>query len=131
MGLSVLRFVDMKSQRNIFIIGFTLFMGLTVANWMKQNPGAIQTGVKELDEIFSVLLSSAMLVGGILRMLLDNTLPGTDAERGIKAWVRENNQSNASVLQQEKDFYDLPFPTNCGRLLKWLPILPKSRHEGI
>ncbi|XP_076805161.1 solute carrier family 23 member 1-like [Clavelina lepadiformis] len=127
-GLTNLRFVDLNSSRNIFIIGFTLFMGLTVANWMKQNPGAIHTGVKELDQIFSILLSSAMLVGGVLGLFLDNTLPGTDEERGIKSWNNCQTSEPGVYSQEVKKSYDLPFPMPKFRFLKYFPVLPP--HEG-
>ena len=51
-------------------------MGLSVANWMKAHPDAIKTGVAEIDQILNVILSSAMLIGGVLGAFLDNTLPG-------------------------------------------------------
>ena len=60
----------------MFIIGFTLLTGLTVANWIKENPGIIQTGIPTLDQVFTVLLSSALFIGGILGFFFDNTLPG-------------------------------------------------------
>uniref|UniRef100_H2ZM08 SLC26A/SulP transporter domain-containing protein n=1 Tax=Ciona savignyi TaxID=51511 RepID=H2ZM08_CIOSA len=48
-GISNLQYVDLNSSRNLFIIGFSLFMGLTVPEWMKANKGVIQTGVIEID----------------------------------------------------------------------------------
>ena len=60
----------------MFIIGFTLLTALTVANWIKNNPGVIQTGIPTLDQVFTVLLSSALFIGGILGFFFDNTLPG-------------------------------------------------------
>ena len=43
-GLSNLQFVDLNSSRNLFIIGFSLFFGLALPKYLKQNKGAIQTG---------------------------------------------------------------------------------------
>ena len=43
-GLSNLQYVDMGSSRNMFIIGFSLFAGLSLPEWIKAHPGAIQTG---------------------------------------------------------------------------------------
>ena len=43
-GVSNLQFVDMNSSRNLFIFGFSFFTGLTVSEWMKDNPTAIDTG---------------------------------------------------------------------------------------
>ena len=43
-GLSNLQFVDMNSPRNLFIIGFSLMLGMALPYWMNKNPDAIQTG---------------------------------------------------------------------------------------
>ena len=43
-GLSNLQFVDLNSSRNLFIIGFSLFFGLALPKYLKDNKGAIQTG---------------------------------------------------------------------------------------
>uniref|UniRef100_H2ZM06 Solute carrier family 23 member 2 n=1 Tax=Ciona savignyi TaxID=51511 RepID=H2ZM06_CIOSA len=80
-GISNLQYVDLNSSRNLFIIGFSLFMGLTVPEWMKANKGVIQTGVIEIDQIITVFLETAMLVGGLLALFFDNTIPGTESER--------------------------------------------------
>jgi nucleobase transporter 1/2 len=36
-GLAQLQFVDLNSQRNLFIIGFSLFIGLVVPKWFEVN----------------------------------------------------------------------------------------------
>lgn len=51
-------------------------MGLTVPIWVRGNPNAIDTGVKELDQIFIVLLETSIFVGGVIAAFFDNTLPG-------------------------------------------------------
>lgn len=43
-GLSALHFVDLNSSRNLFVLGFSLFMGLCIPKWMQANPGVINTG---------------------------------------------------------------------------------------
>lgn len=43
-GLSNLQFVDMNSSRNLFVLGFSMFFGLTLPNYLESNPGAINTG---------------------------------------------------------------------------------------
>lgn len=43
-GLSNLQFVDMNSSRNLFVLGFSMFFGLTLPNYLDSNPGAISTG---------------------------------------------------------------------------------------
>merc|ERR1712136_533935 len=115
------RTVDMQSSRNVFIIGFATFTGLSVANWMKANPDAIQTGVPDLDKVFYVLLSSAMLLGGMLGFILDNSLPGTYEERGIV--IRDSSD----MQKVDDECYDLPFPSSF-KYSKYIPFMPDYSH---
>ncbi|XP_028909288.1 solute carrier family 23 member 1 isoform X9 [Ornithorhynchus anatinus] len=78
-GLSNLQFVDMNSSRNLFILGFSMFFGLTLPNYLDANPTAIRTGVPEVDQILTVLLTTEMFVGGCLAFALDNTVPVTSS----------------------------------------------------
>lgn len=75
-GLSALQYVDLRSSRNLYIIGISLFFPLVLCQWMQQHPGVINTGLAELDSTLSVLLSTTILVGGCLGCLLDNLIPG-------------------------------------------------------
>lgn len=43
-GLSNLQFVDMNSSRNLFVLGFAMFFGLTLPNYLDSNANAINTG---------------------------------------------------------------------------------------
>uniref|UniRef100_F6W7L1 Solute carrier family 23 member 2 n=1 Tax=Ciona intestinalis TaxID=7719 RepID=F6W7L1_CIOIN len=129
-GLSNLKYVDLDSNRNIFVIGVSLFTGLSVANWTKANSSAIKTGVTEVDQIFKIVLSSAMLVGGLVGFFFDNTLPGTETERGLKAFNKHQvneNEENISLSRIDKS-YNLPFSTTCcrksARFTRYFPFIP-------
>lgn len=43
-GISNLQFVKLNSSRNLFILGVSLMMGLSVPSWMKRNKDQIDTG---------------------------------------------------------------------------------------
>eukprot|EP00918_Siedleckia_nematoides_P032334 GHVU01070028.1.p1 GENE.GHVU01070028.1~~GHVU01070028.1.p1 ORF type:complete len:561 (+),score=18.33 GHVU01070028.1:91-1773(+) len=88
-GLSNLQFVDLNSSRNLFIVGFAILFGLSLPQWITKHPGRIQTGNEVVDQLFTVLLTTSMFVGGVIGFILDNTIPGTIEERGIKKWRRE------------------------------------------
>lgn len=75
-GLSALQYVDLRSSRNLYIIGISLFFPLVLCQWMQEHPGVINTGIEELDSTLTVLLSTTILVGGCLGCLLDNLIPG-------------------------------------------------------
>lgn len=105
-----MQYVDLRSSRNLYIIGVSLFFPLVLCQWMQKHPGVINTGIAELDSTLSVLLSTTILVGGFLGCFLDNFIPGflyshidthgfgsksdfffvgTKEERGLIAWENE------------------------------------------
>ena len=85
-GLSNLQFVDLNSTRNLFILGFAFFMGLSVPEYFASNP--LTLDLEWLSNIINTLGSTGMAVGAFIALLLDNTVPGTDEERGLAAWGR-------------------------------------------
>lgn len=87
-GLSNLQFVDLNSARNLFVIGFAFFMGLSVPEYFAAHPLDFGTAEWErgLAGIFNILGGSGMAVGAVVATFLDNTIPGTDEERGLTAW---------------------------------------------
>ncbi|KAK7485848.1 hypothetical protein BaRGS_00022843 [Batillaria attramentaria] len=130
-GLSNLQYVDLSSTRNLFVLGVSLFLGLTVPKWLAQpaNAGAINTGSALVDQIFTVLCSTSMLVAGFVAFVLDNTIPGTREERGFLHWREETPAG-----QQDADLsvYDLPFIQpwlNRRRITSYLPFCPGFRGD--
>ena len=65
-----------------------------------------------------------MAVGGIIACLLDNLIPGTPEERGIKKWrklVAGQTIKNVASIH----VYDLPFGVaNRWKISKFVPFLP-------
>ncbi|NXP80501.1 S23A1 protein, partial [Ramphastos sulfuratus] len=134
-GLSNLQFVDMNSSRNLFVLGFSMFFGLTLPNYLDSHPGAISTGVPELDQILTVLLTTEMFVGGTMAFILDNTIPGAglwadrggagtgmQEERGLVQWkagAHSDSTSEASLRS-----YDFPFGMSAVRGSHWLRRVP-------
>ncbi|XP_071961147.1 solute carrier family 23 member 1-like isoform X2 [Antedon mediterranea] len=127
-GLSNLQFVNLNSSRNIFIVGFAFLMGLAVPSWLESHPGAIDTGVLEIDQIITVLLKTSMFVGGFIGFLLDNTVPGTVEERGIKAWRKQSgSDADDEVTVDESNCYDIPLIMGFlekHKVFSYMPFLP-------
>ncbi|WAQ95967.1 S23A2-like protein [Mya arenaria] len=128
-GLSNLQFVSLKSSRNLVIIGSSLIIGLMAPRYIQDNPGCINTGYSEVDRVLTVLLSTAMFVGGFIGFVLDNTVPGTDEERGVRAWRKSYAVGGNSVLPSAEgdSTYDLPYIMGCLRRMRWtryIPFLP-------
>lgn len=86
-------------------------------------------GVAEIDQILTVLLSTSMAVGCITALILDNTIPGTPEERGIKTWRQHLSDDDSKDQFQTApiEVYDLPFClkrlSKC-RVAKYIPFLP-------
>ncbi|XP_077122894.1 solute carrier family 23 member 1-like isoform X2 [Ranitomeya variabilis] len=129
-GMSNLQYADMNSSRNIFIIGFSIFCGLSIPNWVNNNAELLETGILQLDQIIMVLLTTGMFVGGFLGFFLDNTIPGTKEERGIASWNKVNVEAEENCSDIE-DVYDLPFGIGTkfctSSWLRYIPFCPKPR----
>lgn len=100
-GVQQLAKCDLQSDRNLFIAGFSLFMGLSVpayfwATTTPNEPGQMvaiyeptsQAILENLNQSLANAIESigktGMAVAAIVGLLLDNLIPGTAAERGIK-----------------------------------------------
>ncbi|MFB6234011.1 MAG: uracil-xanthine permease family protein [Halopenitus sp.] len=101
-GISNLKYVDLDSQRNVFTIGLALFAGLAIPAYFGglEGAAAFREGMWSVavlgpilgrrivaDTIF-VIGSTGMAVGGIIALVLDNTIPGTREERGLDQWEK-------------------------------------------
>ncbi|XP_074658861.1 solute carrier family 23 member 1-like [Tubulanus polymorphus] len=129
-GLSNLQFIDLNSTRNLFILGFSLMFGIALPQWMKSQTNPINTGNEVIDQIFTVLLSTSMFVGGFIGFVLDNTVPGTKAERGLDRWKKqlEGSETGASLA-----CYDFPIGmslVNRSSFCRYLPFCPPFAGVG-
>ncbi|MDF1662272.1 MAG: solute carrier family 23 protein, partial [Planctomycetota bacterium] len=100
-GIQQLSKADLASDRTLFIAGFSLFMGLSVPTFFTAKlggmtgPGDIHAVYlptadafltwfpKTMGEIVATVGKSGMGVAAIIGLVLDNTIPGTNKERGI------------------------------------------------
>jgi uracil-xanthine permease len=80
---------DLASDRNLFIGGFALFMGISVQHYFKN--GGVEsvqaTFPGGVSDVISAVGQTGMAVAAILGIALDNLIPGTDAERGLDEMV--------------------------------------------
>ncbi|XP_058047279.1 solute carrier family 23 member 1-like isoform X1 [Ahaetulla prasina] len=128
-GVSNLQYTDMNSSRNIFIFGFSIFAGLTVPHWVENNAEKLKTGTVQLDQVIQVLLTTGMFVGGFLGFFLDNTIPGSQEERGLLTWRKDYNEESDGAVNN-LHIYDLPFGIGSKfcvtKWFKYLPMCPKQ-----
>ncbi|WP_458206261.1 uracil-xanthine permease family protein [Haladaptatus sp. NG-SE-30] len=115
-GLSNLKYVDLDSSRNLFIVGLALFAGLAIPAYIGNIGAGMEQGGAELfqqgmanvavlgpvlgsdlvSNTLYVILGTGMAVGGIVAFVLDNTVEGTREERGLEAWE--------AITEDESDF---------------------------
>lgn len=110
-GVQQLAKADLSSDRNLFIAGFSLFMGLSVpayfGGWAPYAPGWEAHGIslvqsaeqflskfsvirepkawaQSMKTILESIGSTGMGVAAIIGIILDNIIPGTPEERGLE-----------------------------------------------
>lgn len=142
-GLSTLQFVDLNSSRNLVVLGSSLFLGLSIPKWILDHPESIRTMSPAVDQVIFVLMSTSMFVGGVVAIILDNTIPGTDEERGVLKWLHNNAQkmtghnidSSDSGCDSGGACYDLPAKINnyimAVRWLQYIPISPSYTESNL
>ncbi len=99
-GVQQLARADLTSDRNLFIAGFSLFMGLSIPAYFNAATGNLQPGQTlasylptaegllaalppAVAGIVTSIGSTGMAVAALLGIALDNLIPGTDRERGL------------------------------------------------
>ncbi|XP_078435918.1 xanthine/uracil permease family protein [Wolffia australiana] len=125
-GLSALRRAQAASPRNMIIVGFALFISLSVPAYLQQyeplsrlilpgyllpyaaaSSGPVRLGGASLSYAMNGVLSLNAVVAAAVALALDNTVPGSRKERGAYVW------SESSPAE-----YALPPPV--AGLFKWV-----------
>ncbi|KAG8080519.1 hypothetical protein GUJ93_ZPchr0007g3364 [Zizania palustris] len=129
LGLSTLRYTQAASSRNMIIVGFTLFISMSVPAYFQQyepssnlilpsyllpyaaaSSGPVHTGSNELNYAVNALLSINVVVALIVALILDNTVPGSKQERGVYIWSDPNSlEMDPASLEP----YRLPDKVSC------------------
>lgn len=90
-GIQQLAKADLSSDRNLFIAGFSLFMGLSVPAYFEGYVTTYAPGAAELlaglpqtvQNIIESVGKTGMAVAALVGLVLDNLIPGTARERGL------------------------------------------------
>ncbi|CAH2038369.1 unnamed protein product [Thlaspi arvense] len=114
-GLSLLQFCNLNSFRTKFILGFSIFMGLSIPQYFyqyttSQDYGPVRTNATWFNNTINVPFSSRAFVSGVLAFFLDMTLPPkdntTEKDRGTIWWKRFRSFKSDN---RSEEFYSLPF----------------------
>ncbi|XP_036396679.1 solute carrier family 23 member 3 [Megalops cyprinoides] len=126
-GVAYFQYTHMDSGRNIFNIGFAVFMSLLIPRWFSLQPAFIATGISSLDVLLQSLLTLPVFLVGLLAFLLDNTVSGSPSERGLPSSVMRKGgraSSAAEYSQQLATVYDPPFAVRRLLHLPGLRVVP-------
>lgn len=111
-GISFIQFTDNNSMRNMYVIGVSLFLSLSIAQYFISNTtragyGPVRTAGGWFNDILNTIFASAPFVAILLATVLDNTLEARHAitERGI-AWWKPFQHRNGDGRNEE--FYSFP-----------------------
>ncbi|PIK52045.1 Solute carrier family 23 member 1 [Apostichopus japonicus] len=129
-GFANLSFVKVNTSRNLFILGFAIFLGLGLPDYLNKNPGVIDTGSVLIDQILNVILGSNMFIGGLAACVLDNLVRGSPEELG-NDWREQmmgsiEEDANSEGLGNRPSCYDLPFGMRWIKRTFWTSYIPFS-----
>ncbi|KAG4934417.1 hypothetical protein AAZX31_17G233000 [Glycine max] len=115
-GISFIQFANTNSIRNIYVLGLTLFLAISIPQYFVMNTapdghGPVRTDGGWFNDILNTIFSSAPTVAIIVGTLIDNTLEGkqTAVDRGLPWWGPFQNRKG-DVRNDE--FYRLPLRIN-------------------
>uniref|UniRef100_A0A7N0T0I9 Nucleobase-ascorbate transporter 4 n=1 Tax=Kalanchoe fedtschenkoi TaxID=63787 RepID=A0A7N0T0I9_KALFE len=115
-GLGFLQFCNLNSFRTKFILGFSLFMGLSVPQYFIDHShisghDPVHTRAIWFNDIMQVIFTSSATVGFVLAYFLDCTLARSHSRRdsGRHWWAKFRYYDKDS---RSEEFYALPFNLN-------------------
>ncbi|MFO8192350.1 MAG: solute carrier family 23 protein [Bacillota bacterium] len=100
-GISNSAKADLSSMRNQMIMGFILFMGLSVPYYFQTAEVVFQP--EWLSNIVVSIGSTGMAVAAILGLILDNIIPGTKEERGLHMFGEQKVDVKPNDFPPEKE----------------------------
>ncbi|XP_055473089.1 solute carrier family 23 member 3 isoform X4 [Psammomys obesus] len=114
-GFSSFHLADIDSGRNVFIVGFSIFMALLLPRWLREAPILLNTGWSPLDMFLRSLLAEPIFLAGLLGFLLENTISGTRTERGLgqglpTSFTAQETQMFQKSREKAAQEYGLPSP---------------------
>ncbi|KAK9286750.1 hypothetical protein L1049_015154 [Liquidambar formosana] len=117
-GLSFLQFCNLNSFRTIFILGFSLFMGLSVPQYFNEyvlisGHGPVHTRSTWFNHMMQVIFTSPATVAAFLAFFLDSTLgrrhSSTRRDSGRHWWTKFRTFNSDT---RSEEFYALPYNLN-------------------
>ncbi|KAK9220224.1 hypothetical protein WN943_008872 [Citrus x changshan-huyou] len=115
-GITFIQFANNNSMRNIYILGLSLFLGISIPQYFaskttEDGHGPVRTGGGWFNDIWNTIFSSPPTVAMIVGTVLDNTLDARDtvADRGLPWWKPFQHRKGDS---RNDEFYSFPLRIN-------------------
>ncbi|PIM97956.1 Xanthine/uracil transporter [Handroanthus impetiginosus] len=117
-GLGFLQFCNLNSFRTMFILAFSIFMGLSIPHYFNEylsvkGYGPVHTRARWFNDMINVPFSSEPFIAGVLALVLDVTLPPKDnttrKDRGMHWWDKFRSYKTDT---RSEEFYSLPLNLN-------------------
>ncbi|XVE94824.1 hypothetical protein REPUB_Repub02eG0042900 [Reevesia pubescens] len=110
-GITFIQFANSNSMRNIYVLGVSLFLGLSIPQYFAMNTtfdghGPVRTNAGWFNDILNTIFSSPATVAIIVGTVLDNTLEANQlADRGIPWWKPFQHRKGDP---RTEEFYSFP-----------------------
>nr|CAD1841372.1 unnamed protein product [Ananas comosus var. bracteatus] len=118
-GISFIQFTNNNSMRNLYIIGLSLFLGVSIPQYFNEytasaGHGPAKSNAGWFNDILNTIFSSAPAVAVIVATLLDNTLDAkkTGSDRGLSWWIPFQRHGGEP---RNDEFYGYPI-----RMHRWM-----------
>ncbi|XP_039070030.1 nucleobase-ascorbate transporter 3-like [Hibiscus syriacus] len=114
-GITFIQFANNNSMRNIYVLGVSLFLGLSIPQYFAINTsydghGPVRTNAIWFNDIMNTIFSLPATVAITVGTILDNTLEANQVEdRGVP-WWKPFQHSKGDVRTEE--FYSYPLRLN-------------------
>ncbi|CAO2817840.1 unnamed protein product [Amaranthus hypochondriacus] len=115
-GISFIQFTNNNSMRNMYVLGLSLFLGISIPYYfmsytMANNHGPVNTGGGWFNDILNTIFSSPPTVAIIVGTILDTTLEARDTanDRGVAWWIPFQRRKGEV---RNEEFYSLPLRIN-------------------
>ncbi|KAK3231480.1 hypothetical protein Dsin_003361 [Dipteronia sinensis] len=112
-GITFIQFANCNSLRNIYVLGLSLFLAISIPQYFLLNTsadghGPVDTKGGWFNDILNTIFSSPPTVAIIVGTLLDNTLEAreTVVDRGIPWWKPFQHRKGGDGRNEE--FYNFP-----------------------
>ncbi|KAH7278382.1 hypothetical protein KP509_38G038700 [Ceratopteris richardii] len=115
-GFSFLQFVNVNDGRSMFILGFSVFMGISVPQYFREyaiiaGQGPVRSHSHWFNDFIFVIFTSAATVAFILAMVFDNTLHRKEAKKNSGRHFWKNFRAWKNDPRND-EFYSLPYNLN-------------------